>query len=154
MVSGEGLGGFGQSQQSQVRFRVTEEVLDKVPGGFVWCPVGFGDSGQVQWGSGEGSKKIGEASGAEPGQVQQGSRARFRTICKNMKRCRCWGYKQSLFSHSCASPSMLARYHSLNTFQKIQYWLQSHQYDMALFALVYVNVSHARIGYFVFCEVL
>lgn len=32
------------------------------------------------------------------------------------------------------------RYHSLNTFQKIQYWLQSHQYDMALFALVYVNV--------------
>ena len=60
----------------------------------------------------------------------------------------------SVFLTPAPIPSTLARYQSLSGFQKLQYWLQSHQYEMALFALVYVNVSHGCIGHIVFCEVL
>ena len=45
--------------------------------GRLWCRFRSGSMG-----SGEGLEKIGEAFGAEPGQVQQGSRAQFRTICE------------------------------------------------------------------------
>ena len=104
----------GQSQQGS--------VPEKVPGGFGAKP------GQVQQVSGEGSGESRGGFGAEPRQVQQGSgegsgeglggfgaarsgstgfRRSFHRLASQhaserfvrIKRCGCWGYLRSLFTH-------------------------------------------------------
>ena len=103
--SGEGLGGFGRSGSTGFRRRFRRRVSEKVPEK-VWEAL----AGQVQQGSGEGSGKVPEKIPEKVGPVGEalglwctaevfpalGFPVRFRKIVK-IKRCGCWGYRQSFF---------------------------------------------------------
>ena len=68
--------GVPEKVSEKVPEKVLEKVLEKVP---EKVPGGFGaEPGQVQQGSGQGSREGQGGFGAEPGEVQQGSGKKFR----------------------------------------------------------------------------